>query len=430
MYMFNSPKMGKTKPHKGGSEHRQTGIQKFLDEVLQSERRLPPDVRAGFHRASHLMLDFVRSRGRVVYGGQAIDAALLQVGLPGIYAPDHLPDVDIYSPDPIGDMIDASNVLADNGFRYVMGIGRLHPTTRSVKYDFMAESVLDITHMPEPIYDALPKFEYEGILYTSIEFQACDLYAALARNPVDNFESRWQKDCDRLALVHPLLPAAVEETDLDSLADSDWSGHLSGMGNLGNTWFFMCPGVVFSSDPDRHIHDFLTIDVGTDYEYISQVRFSRLLQDQIPMHTALIDSSSRVDVFHHSRELGHTPAEYLVYEYELSPATGKHPPTILRVATPFLQHWFLDRLHTLRDVLPADFVGQFTPVITNATRYQGKPISRRLVTATSQLPDPGDARMGPAWAQVCKVYRPQKKRLEPDSFGDSTIEAISGERLP
>jgi hypothetical protein len=191
---------------------------------------------------SVVVLDFVRRRGRKVYGGHALNAALLEVS-PGdaFYGPSAAaaaaaaageggesnktagtPDIEFYSPDPIADVVELCNRLFAAGHRYVQGREAMHHGTFTISVEFTR--VCDVTHFPRPAYDRLPvrvfppasvlgvDFDEDGgpgVQMVDPTFAAIDLMKLLC----DPFTSYWKLDrmLPRLMLIQrhfPQLPAA------------------------------------------------------------------------------------------------------------------------------------------------------------------------------------------------------------------------------
>jgi len=212
-------------------------------EALKSAHVAPTqDQRAA---VSAMVLAFVRHRGRKVYGGHALNAALLDLspedaiysagrqvqpadeqGIIGGGASD-IADIEFYSPDPIADVVELCDRLFAAGHSYVQGREAMHHGTFTISVEF--KRVCDVSFFPRPAYDHLPvrasdpssmlPFAWDPlsagvgppVLTIDPAFAAIDHLKILC----DPFTSYWKLDrmLPRLLLIqkhfplsHPFLP--------------------------------------------------------------------------------------------------------------------------------------------------------------------------------------------------------------------------------
>jgi hypothetical protein len=165
-----------------------------------------------------IMERFLRVKGRVVYGGAAINAHLpreKQFYDPNLY----LPDYDFMTPDPLQDCADLIVAFQAEGFIDVEAKFGIHEGTYKVFVNY--RSAADITYMPPEIYARVASDAdvIDGILYASVNFLRMNIYLELSRPA--GMVSRWEKVYERLLLLnetHPIRPGRCPATPLGSLA--------------------------------------------------------------------------------------------------------------------------------------------------------------------------------------------------------------------
>lgn len=169
-------------------------------------------------RANALVRQFIRDRGLVLYGGQAIDYALRhelsQGDGGGIYPPGQLPDYDFFSSQPAEDAYDLVELLRAEGLPHVSAVRRMHPQTMGVRVDFA--DVADISWAPG--VEAMTTIEFDGIRVLHPDLQRIDIHLALTfpllatGTGPDNWAlteaalHRNHKDIERLGLLSEAYP--------------------------------------------------------------------------------------------------------------------------------------------------------------------------------------------------------------------------------
>jgi hypothetical protein len=164
-----------------------------------------------------IMERFLRDRGRVVYGGAAINAHLSPAHKfydPALY----LPDYDFMTPDPIQDCADLIATFEQEGFVDVEAKFGIHEGTYKIFVNY--RSAADITFMPPEIYSRVIQDAdtIDGIRYASVNFLRMNMYLELSRPAGD--VKRWEKVFERLLLLnaeHPLRPGRCTATPLAAL---------------------------------------------------------------------------------------------------------------------------------------------------------------------------------------------------------------------
>ena len=129
-------------------------------------------------------------RKRILYGGLAIHFALIAKDPKlAIYDSTSFPDIDAFSPDPMGDLKELIDRLTKAGFGNVRAEQAFHVTTYKLKCEKYISEVADITYCWSRNFHRIPfDTNREGLRYVAPSFQAIDLYKTF----IDPLLS-WQK---------------------------------------------------------------------------------------------------------------------------------------------------------------------------------------------------------------------------------------------
>jgi len=185
---------------------------------------------------------FLRVKGRVVYGGAAINAHLpadKQFYDPSLY----LPDYDFMTPDPLQDCADMIAAFQNEGLTDVEAKFGIHEGTYKIFVNYRAAA--DITYMPPEIYARVVRDAdtIGGIRYASANFLRMNIYLELSRPAGD--VSRWEKVYKRLLLLNetvPLRAGRCVEDPVGALSgspkgDSTLHDRIVGIGMAANAIF-------------------------------------------------------------------------------------------------------------------------------------------------------------------------------------------------
>ena len=162
-----------------------------------------------------IMERFLRAKGRVVYGGAAINAHL--PADKKFYDPNlYLPDYDFMTPDPLQDCADLIVTFQGEGFTEVEAKFGIHEGTYKIFVNF--RSAADITYMPPEIYERVSRDAdtIDGIHYASPNFLRMNMFLELSRPA--GMVSRWEKVYERLLLLNEAHPLRAGNCGADPLA--------------------------------------------------------------------------------------------------------------------------------------------------------------------------------------------------------------------
>src|SRR3990172_8723129 len=145
--------------------------------------------------ANKVVMQFIKDKKRKIYGGFAQNKAIVnKKPEDAFYDEDDIPDIDVYSPEPIKDLIELSDILHAKGFKHVDGKEAEHKETYKIFANYA--KVCDLSYVPRNIYYKIPFIEIDGIQYTHPSFTYIDLYRMLTDPYFSSF--RWKKIFPRL----------------------------------------------------------------------------------------------------------------------------------------------------------------------------------------------------------------------------------------
>ena len=197
-------------------------IKKNLDKLAKAAAKqklllLEPTIDE-YKKVMNIIKDYIRKKKRIIYGGYAINALLINKNKnEGIYDDDlDTPDIEFYTPDPINDLIEICNELEDKKFKFVLGKSAQHKETYSVFVNF--EGYCDISYVPKIVYNNIPTIKIDGILMTHPKYVFIDRL----REFTDPITSgwRWEKQFSRMALLQQYYPFKDESGKLHIQVDN------------------------------------------------------------------------------------------------------------------------------------------------------------------------------------------------------------------
>jgi hypothetical protein len=166
--------------------------------------------------AIDIVAEFLRKKGRVCYGGTAINAILPKPLR--FYDPQKdLPDYDFFTPNPEQDIKEIVKDLQQAGFPDVVERVGIHEGTHKILVNFVP--IADISTLDSELYATLYKrsLERDGIHYADPDFLRMMMYLELSR-PRGQVE-RWSKVFERLVLLNEAFPPKPCKTKTDFLVN-------------------------------------------------------------------------------------------------------------------------------------------------------------------------------------------------------------------
>lgn len=179
-------------------------VDRLIDDVNKSiaESQGVSDLLATAQKAEKMVLGFISKRKRKIYGGYALNRVIEHKNRTDAFYDEHtMPDIDFYSPKPIPDLIEVSNMLADAGFKVRAAEAFHHGTYKIYLND---QELVDITYVPANIFHRMPFIEIGGINYIHPNFMIID-YLRMITDPMSSY-FRIEKSFNRLMLMQKHYP--------------------------------------------------------------------------------------------------------------------------------------------------------------------------------------------------------------------------------
>ena len=154
-------------------------------------------------KALSVIRSFIRRRGRVCYGGTAMNAILPPEKR--FYSEElDLPDYDFFTPNADADIEELVKDLTKAGFTEIYHKIGIHEGTKKVMVNFVP--VADITILTPEIYNVFHKRAVvkDGVHYTDPDMLRAMMYLELSRPK--GMVSRWEKVFERLQLINDNFP--------------------------------------------------------------------------------------------------------------------------------------------------------------------------------------------------------------------------------
>jgi hypothetical protein len=179
-------------------------------DIIQYESAHNPEIQY----AIDIVSNFLRKKGRVCYGGTAINA-ILPRGLKFYDPQKELPDYDFFTPNPEADIQEIVKDLQQAGFPDVVERVGIHEGTHKIMVNFVP--IADISEMDSELYKIMFRrsIKKEGIHYADPDFLRMLMYLELSR-PRGQVE-RWPKVFERLTLLNEAFPPKPCRTKTDDL---------------------------------------------------------------------------------------------------------------------------------------------------------------------------------------------------------------------
>ncbi|AYV85792.1 MAG: polyA polymerase catalitic subunit [Satyrvirus sp.] len=169
-------------------------MEKMPDIIKDAEKKAGEVLEPTIYERREVMdiiKDYIRKKKRKVYGGTALNETLKQVNPDdAIYDENFFSDIEFYSPTPVPDLVELTNILYEKKYKYVQGKEAQHEETYSVFVNF--QLYCDISYVPTRVYNGIKTIEIEGINYVHPHFMLID-YLRMINNPITSAAQRWEK---------------------------------------------------------------------------------------------------------------------------------------------------------------------------------------------------------------------------------------------
>ena len=194
----------------------QVAMDKLKAAQKDAEQRIKYDAAHNpeLLRSLAVVANFIRRKGRVCYGGTAMNEILPDSQK--FYDPEvDLPDYDFFTPDVEGDTKELVDELQRAGFKDVYNKVGIHEGTKKILVNF--SFVADISNIERGVFQTLAQraVRKNGILYTDPDSLRSMMYLELSRPR--GMVTRWEKVFERLELINEQFP-------VKSCPGGSWTG--------------------------------------------------------------------------------------------------------------------------------------------------------------------------------------------------------------
>jgi Poly(A) polymerase catalytic subunit len=183
-------------------ENRLKSAVETAQEVLDYEAAHNPEIL----KALNLVFLFLKRKGRVCYGGTAMNA-ILPPKRRFYSAETDLPDYDFFTPDIEADVRELAADLTKAGFKDVYTRLGIHEGTKKILVNYVP--IADVTNLNPEVYAAFYKRSIikGGVHYTDPDVLRMMMYLEISRPK--GMVSRWEKVYERLQLINETFPPKV-----------------------------------------------------------------------------------------------------------------------------------------------------------------------------------------------------------------------------
>ena len=172
---------------------------KLPDIIEDAEKKAGEVLEPTVHEKRQVMKeikDFIRKKNRKIYGGTAINETIKAINpADAIYDETTFSDIEFYSPTPVPDLVELTNLLYHKGYKYIAGREAQHEETYSIFVNF--QLYCDITYVPVRVYNGIKTIEIDGISYVDPHFILID-QLRIINQPLTAAKQRWEKTFKRM----------------------------------------------------------------------------------------------------------------------------------------------------------------------------------------------------------------------------------------
>ena len=193
-----------------------------IDEIDKIKRKIPileekirlhnlktyEPTRTEIDTVSKEIHKFIIQKKRIVYGGWAQNAFIKKKdSKQQFYDESQVPDIEFYTPDPTGDLMDLADLLHEKGYKYIHTEEGVHNETYKIFVNFI--NYTDISYLPLNIFNNVPVEIIDGMKMAHPHFMLIDAYRVYT-DPINSFW-RLDKTFSRFNVLDNLYPFYDED---------------------------------------------------------------------------------------------------------------------------------------------------------------------------------------------------------------------------
>ncbi len=196
-------------------------IERKIDDITDRIEKHKLDIfeptKKEIMAANKIVMDFVKEHKRKIYGGYAQNKVIVSKNpKDAFYDDDDIPDIDVYSPEPLKDLVEICDIFQKMGFKGITGQEAMHKETYKIFVN--GAPVLDLSYVPKNIYNRIPYIEIDGINYVHPSFVYIDMFRMLT-DPYFSGSHRWKKIMPRLYKLQKYYPFNKVTKELNDAYD-------------------------------------------------------------------------------------------------------------------------------------------------------------------------------------------------------------------
>ena len=204
MELYNDVDLATFKTHIGDV------VQKINDIVLNQYKPTKKEM----IEVQQIILKFAKDNKRKMYGGYGLHLAITEKKPTGSFYKDdelYLKDLDLYSPEPIKDLVSLSDILHEKGFEHIYAREATHAGSYTLEVN--KRPYCDFSYVPRNIYNKIPFIEVKGYIVVYPTFATID-YLKMFVDPILAASFRWEKSFDRYFALQKYYPIKLSKKEL------------------------------------------------------------------------------------------------------------------------------------------------------------------------------------------------------------------------
>ncbi len=189
-------------------------VDDIIERAHNKEISLLKPTLEEFNKIKNIILDFIKSKKRIIYGGYAWNTLVSNINpKDAFYKENHFTDVEFYSNKPIDDMKELCDILFDKGFSFIQGKSAQHSETYTIFVEFTP--CCDISYMPTHIFNTMMTETINGLKLVHPRFIYVDILRQF-NDPILSFR-RLDKNIKRGKILIQNFPLIFNQKSIDQV---------------------------------------------------------------------------------------------------------------------------------------------------------------------------------------------------------------------
>lgn len=184
-------------------------ILKELDDIVSNT--IDPK-RKEIIEITKIISEYVQNKQRKLYGGTALNYAIKNKSPRDVFYIEGEPhDMDIYSPEPLRDIVELCNILHQKGYKNIIGREAIHKETYTIAVN--GHPYCDFSYVPRKIYNRVPFLTVDNFIVTHPNFMFIDYMRMFIDPLLSHF--RWDKSFKRFYLLQKHYPIRLSKRSIE-----------------------------------------------------------------------------------------------------------------------------------------------------------------------------------------------------------------------